>query len=412
MAKKLIMPKANVPTNSLVGAVLSDGTTVTGLLNDTEYVAFSLSEASEEFSPVSQYTNAQARQWATKLSTPLSDNVAAAYDHLFDEIGDIITAKFDSFGIMATETREAAIKNLVFSAPDLEFRNAEVVEWTPSKGFSQIDFGETTKIDTIISTEGTGYTQAKATVSMPTGANPVQATFTAICSDGKVVGWTPDNGGGSGYLYNYSSGNPTVTFTGDGTGLTGSVQIYMGRIYSRPNPATDWTITKFKLNDCSMAIGSVEYAGSRGATASCARVSHYAAGGASSRVSFGGLGNWMGAVLTGTAELGVYSPANIGHYCLNRKNDTANIERYGNGVKLSSPAQAIGPYIYPEPVTLMSRKRDDVWKNLSKHSWYWYGAALTENEMLRMYYALNRFLAGLGVEAAAVVPFSTSMTVS
>lgn len=51
MVKRLILPAANVNTNSLVGAVLSESDTVTGLQNGTSYVAFKLSDASVSFTP-------------------------------------------------------------------------------------------------------------------------------------------------------------------------------------------------------------------------------------------------------------------------------------------------------------------------------------------------------------------------
>lgn len=395
MTKRLIIPKMNVAMGILLGAFLSEAPTVTGLENDTTYVAYTLSAESNEFTPTSQYTNAQARAWASKLSTPLSDAVAVAYDQLFIDIGDIITAKADSFGICATETQEAAIKNLVQNAPDLSLINPEVISWQQWHGFAQVDFGTTTYIDYLkVKAGGTGYTYANVTITAPSGAGPVQATATAVIEDGSIVGLNLTNKG-AGYVYTATGGIPTVTITGDGSGALAIAVLYMGRINTGIIPNTPGL--KLSQNNVSLGIGSTQYNGTRGA---CLGGGSGVAQGTSARVSLGTtINTWVGGTVFGSSDFGVYSLQNTGHYFFTRTLSTTT-DRFFNGSKLSAASGNSGPPA-SEPLFLFNRRENDSWKNLSRHSWFWIGAALTELEHLRVYYAINRFLSTIGVEAAA-----------
>lgn len=357
-----------------------------------------------------EYQNAQAAQWATKLAEPIPNAYAALYDQLFTDIGDIITSKADHFGIQATVTQDAAIKNLVYAAPDLTLINDDMLTWTKDRGFAHAtDRGTTFIEDVIIQNGGSGYTSAPTvTFSAPTGVGPVTATGTAVISGGSVVSVTITNPG-AGYAYGGSAGVPTVSFSGGGgSGAVAAPRIRMGRIYTGIKPG-DAGI-KLSQNDISVGVGSTQFLGTRGACVGNG-LANAVGGTSASRCSLGtSIGKWQGGTLSGTADIGVYSTADIGHYIFSRNNST-NFDRYFNGGKLSSPSSTSAANSTYEFV-LLSRRLNDTWTSLSTHAWSWIGKALTDAEALRMYYAVNRFLSALGVESPAVVPFSTSMTVS
>lgn len=409
MAKKLIIPEANIQSNNLLGAILSDDLTVTGLENDTAYVAFSLSEPSEEFTPSSQFKNDQARLWATKLTSPLTDAVAAAYDRLFDRMGDLIATKFDDLRICGAENEEASLKSLVYDAPDLEIINRDWLTFTPFHGWSHTTASGVTSIqDIIIQKGGTGYTYAVGTVSAPTGAGPVQAIYDAVCEGGAIVDWVPRNNGGAGYPYGGSAGIPTITIVGDGTGALAAPRLKMGRIYTGIKPHSAGI--KHLQNDISLFIVSTQFIGARGACLGNG-LSDSADRIAVSRVSLGAtISKWQGGALSGTADIGVYSSADFGHYLFNRNNG-ANFERYFNGAKLSNAAQTSAVNTSTEYV-LLSRRVNDSWVSQSPHTVSGIARSLTADEVSRVYYAINEFLAAMGVEAPATRTVQGSLTAS
>jgi endoglucanase len=357
-----------------------------------------------------EYLNAQAALWATKLTSPLSPTIAAAYDQFFNDFGDVITAKADGFGITGSETPEASIKQLVQDAPDLRLENPEFLVWEKFKGFSHIaTIGETSIGSIITQKGGTGYTAAVGTVSMPTGTvGPlVQAIFDAVCQAGVIVGWTPRNGGGSGYRYRGSAPTPTITIVGDGAGAVATPVIKIGRIYTgvgfhKPG-------LKMSQNDSSIGIGSSEYRTSPGAALGSSLIDGLDRSNAT-RVTLGSISNRsLGGAHCAGADNGLYA-ADTGHYVFSRST-AANYQRYLNGVKQAQSTQISGVPTSAE-FCLLNRGVRDVSGSDAPHNWFWIGKALTDDEVLRLYYALNRFFVTTGLEVAANRTVQGSLTAS
>jgi hypothetical protein len=357
----------------------------------------------------SYMTNPQAVAYAQKLSVPLSYNIGMLYENLFDAVGDIIEDKFDSFGICATETEDAANTNLVLDAPNLSFVNKSWLTWEQYHGWSHTTNSGTTDIqDVIVQNGGSGYSGTPTvTISAP-GGGGVTATAEAVVVGGVITAINVTNPG-SGYPYGGSAVIPTVTISGGGgSGAVAAPRIRMGRIYTGVAPGMAGG--KFSQNDSSVAIGSTKFMGTRGACIGNG-LSNATGQIAVSRVSLGSaIGSWQGGTLSGTGDIGVYSNANTGHYVFNRTLSTS-FDRYFNGVKLSSPSStSAAPTTYE--FVLLSRRINDSWTTQSANSWFWIGKALDETEILRMYYALNAFLAGVGSETIAASKFSSSMEVA